>query len=346
MAIDEDDYIEDDGNDEDEEYDLQRARPSKAVSGCKEAEAKVKKWISKIKNDADMEADVPMVLRREGRAALVVTECSLLMGDDPAEFASRIVDQASEDAQTSRGRIGYVLKYKGRPVGVQFELKVKSAFKDDEGPSFDEDEDNDPSRRGQTMQAQRFAENFAKLGFRASNDTQKMLFAMISDKDDQIREKDAVIARLQRGWEEAQSMQWQRDLERQKLEDEKEKRKGIMGLVQRIGLPLLQQQFFPGVPLPAAAMGGSPSLVLKLKGLFTKLSPEKQMSILQILSHEEQEELMSILQETQGGAPEPEPSAPMPAPQQQQEVSPPAPAPQPVPSDALAFPQGHPFARS
>lgn len=275
--------------------DIQNA---KTIHGGEDAAMKVRVFLEKALKNSEEEAAPYVVLSYEQNGIehnLETYGLDFAGGEKLEDVADQIIEDSEAHAERQRKRSKYVVRMKGAtsrasPV-VRWTLTVTNEVEDSPLDEYDEEP---PTTKGIVAQMQRHDEKKTALMLQGVQITNRMTNDIVEVLQSQLAEERRENAVMRKERQDFLDMQWKRDMERQKYEDEERRRQQIMGAL-TTGFAMVIEH--------VARTSGERAAVETMKSVFHSMSPEQKMQLFTVLNDDQRSKLQSVVQAANGAPP-------------------------------------------
>lgn len=264
------------------------------IEGIREAEEKVRTFLSKYKNSLENEGALVIELYQASVGGEEVVETfEYEQGESLEKLVEEVVEAAVEDADglVTGGKVKYTVKIEGLRGRVTFSLKVVAGEDEDL-----EDVEDLPNKKGLITQQMRHNEKLMKTSMGIMEKFGNILQKTIHDKDSRINALESVHLEGVKLFAELTQQKHVQDMEFRKLEADERRKEQVVGTLMQ-GAPMLMHMIASkvgGAPVPQMQQGPSP-LEQMLTGFMNSVTPE-QIQALIASGVFRQEQLMSLLE--------------------------------------------------
>lgn len=226
---------------DDDDLDLDDVEDAETIEGIGEAEEKIVAYLTKRQASLENEGHLQIKLSQKVKEGVSpVEDFSMGFDDEPKVMAREILDAATKHCETYTGTVRFTIRVKGQSKNLLFSLfKPHVLMKDHDGDPFDMDADELPTSQGHSAQQMRHNEVLVRELVRATRlnqDTTQQMIKTLNADNERLR---AQQISTRREAEELLDMSFRRRLDVEEIQEKKELKKQITGLILGIGVPLL-----------------------------------------------------------------------------------------------------------
>lgn len=236
-------------------------RDAHTIQGADAAREKILPWLQGLLKSPDIEDGFKVTLLQAARGSEVpVNSWTLDLADDLDEFVDNILEAAEQDVDEWRGKIKYSVRafLGGKTSREVFYLKVPKTEEEEDEDPFESDFDEQSTKKGHLGQMMKHTEVMAKEMVKSSNMGRDFIHNMLEESMAECRALRAQLHEQAALLEDVRNMQFQRNMELQKLEREDRRREETVGMLKQT-IPLVASYLLPGGLPPGMMSGGPPS---------------------------------------------------------------------------------------
>lgn len=261
-----------------------------SLEGADAALEKIRDYLEKLLRGGEHEEALYVLLFHE-RGGTETELGSYAIGYDETleDAAAEVLEDASDHAESHRGRSKYLLKVKDRKKGpvCRWSLLVQSGVEPIDLDNYDQEP---ATPTGFLSQMQRHDEVKTQLFLQGVQQTQGTMTSIVEDLRSQLAQEREENKNMRKEREELRSMQFARDMEVEKFKADEKRRAQVLEALTTAGMMFLQHW---------AATQGHAATLAGLKEVLGGMTAEQQAALQGVLSPAQQQQFAQVFQAAQ-----------------------------------------------
>lgn len=245
-------------------------KDAKFIAGSPEAYDKLLPWMKRISSENESQSELVFALFQTGKEGEIPVDDRFPYDyQEPIEkLCNEILDAAEEEAEDLGGKVKFTVRVRTRGANRPSSLSLaRCTFtlvasgkggrtsREDEDFAAMSEVDDLPNARGQIAQAQRHTEAMAKLAVYSARGSHQLVIDAQQEIIAGLRNENAALKRQYfenvRVYEDLRSMEWARDLDRQKQASAEARKRQVLGMILKFA-PMLAARFLGPEAMDAA----------------------------------------------------------------------------------------------